>query len=39
MILDRNENKDVAVLLDAGSMDMTILRRVAAARLFKIGKE
>ena len=32
MILDRNENKDVAVLLGAGSMGMAILRRVAAQK-------
>lgn len=32
MILDRNEKKEVAVLLGAGSMGMAILRRVAAEK-------
>ena len=37
MILDRNENKDVAVLLGAGSMGMAILRRVAAGKKILLG--
>ena len=37
MILDRNENKEVAVLLGAGSMGMAILRRVAAGRKILLG--
>ena len=32
MILNRNENKEVAVLLGAGSMGMASLRRVAAGK-------
>ena len=37
MILDRNENKEVAVLLGAGSMGMAILRRVAAGKKILLG--
>ena len=37
VILDRNENKDVAVLLGAGSMGMAILRRVAAGKKILLG--
>ncbi len=37
MILDRNEHKDVAVLLGAGSMGMAILRRVAAGKKLLLG--
>ena len=33
MILDRNENKEVAVLLGAGSMGMAVLRRMAEKSL------
>lgn len=37
MILDRNESKEVAVLLGAGSMGMAILRRVAAGKMILLG--
>ena len=37
MILDRNENKEIAVLLGEGSMGMAILRRVAAGRKILLG--
>ena len=37
MILDRNEHKDIAVLLGAGSMGMAILRRVAAGKKILLG--
>ena len=37
MILDRNENKEVAVLLGAGSMGMAILRRIAAGKKILLG--
>ena len=37
MILDRNENRPVAVLLGAGSMGTAILRRVAAGKKLLLG--
>lgn len=37
MILDRNESKEVAVLLGAGSMGLAILRRVAAGKKILLG--
>ena len=39
MILDRNENRPVAVLLGAGSMGTAILRRVAAAGAFLLSAD
>lgn len=39
MILDRNEKKDVAVLLGAGSMGLAILRRVAAGKKILLGPD
>ncbi len=37
MILDRNENKDVVVLLGAGAMGTAIVRRVAAGKKILLG--
>ena len=37
MILDRNENKDVVVLLGAGSMGTAIVRRIAAGKKILLG--
>ncbi len=36
-LLERNENKEVAVLLGAGSMGMAILRRVEAGKRILLG--
>ena len=37
MILDRNENKEVVVLLGAGSMGTAIVRRIAAGKKILLG--
>ncbi|MBQ7501881.1 SDR family NAD(P)-dependent oxidoreductase [bacterium] len=37
MIFDRNENKEVIVLLGAGSMGTAIIRRFAAGRIILLG--
>ena len=37
MILDRNENKEVVVLLGAGSMGRAIVRRIAAGKKIFLG--
>ena len=37
MILDRNENKEVVVLLGAGSMGCAIVRRIAAGKKILLG--
>ncbi len=37
MILDRNGNKDVAVLLGAGSMGTAILKRIAPGKKILLG--
>ena len=37
MVLDRNNNKEVAVQLGAGSMGTAILRRVAAGKKILLG--
>ena len=37
MVFDRNENKEVAVLLGAGSMGTAIVRRIAAGKKILLG--
>ncbi len=37
MILDRNKNKEVVVLLGAGSMGCAIVRRIAAGKKILLG--